>query len=216
MIRTSYLNKLLSLGLVLLIWGLGYFGGWWDFIVSPKNITDQPQSSAKPRMMIHKNTISGWDNHQKAWQIKAENIWQVADGSIIYFETISEGVIFSVAGERLHFTAGWVRWEKPHGRLYFGDGLTVSLRDGTLKTPEAILDYRNQIIRSEKKIQFCGAELSLSAQKMQADINKEELVLEGDVELEQQGDRIQAQGLFYDLKEKRYELQNPKEMTIHL
>ncbi len=217
MIRTIYLNKIIFLGIVIAVWLAGHYGGWWD-LLEPRRVSpavEQP-ATAKPDLEIHRNVLMGWRNHQKAWQIKAENIRQTTDGNLVYFEKISEGIIYAVEGRRVHFTAGWARWEKLRSELYFGNGLTISFQDGTLTTPEAVLNYQTQVARSEKGIRFRGAELSISAQKMQADINKEELLLEGDVTLEQQGDRLRAQGLFYSLKENRYELQEPREVTLHL
>lgn len=209
-------NKILILVIVILIWITGNYGGWWDLMGSKTTAPLQPVPVTKPKMIIHNTALIGWDDQQKTWEIKAVKIWESNDGNIIYFDKINEGVIYSVKGNKVNFNAGWARWEKLKNELYIGDGLTAKLKEGSFVTPEAVMNYQTQIIRAEKGIRFTGDEIKLSAQKMQANIDVEQLLLEGDVKLEQKDDHILAQGIFYDLKNKRYELRNPEGVTLNL
>ena len=201
-----------------MIWLAGNYGGWWEFVGKQSSNADplKPVPVSKPKMVVLDTAITGWDDHQKTWEIKAVKMWESSDGNIIHFEKISEGIIYSVKGNKVTFQAGWARWEKLKNELYIGNGLTAKLTEGSFVTPEAVMNYQSQIIRSEKGIHFNGDEIKLSAQKMEANIDLEQLLLEGDVKLEQGNDHLSAQGVFYDLKNKRYELRNPEGVTLNL
>ena len=51
---------------------------------------------------------------------------------------------------------------------------------------------------------------------MRVDLEKEELLLEGDVELVQNKDRVRAKGLIYNLKDEQYRLVEPGGITLNL
>ncbi len=212
----TWRNKLLFLLTIFMIWLAGNYGGWWEFIRNPNLEPLKPVPVSKPKMVVLDTAITGWDDHQKTWEIKAAKMWESSDGNIIHFETISEGIIYSVKGNKVTFQAGWARWEKLKNELYIGDGLTAQLAEGSFVTPEAVMNYQSQIIRSEKGIHFDGDEIKLTAQTMEANIDLEQLLLEGNVQLEQGKDHLSAQGVFYDLKNKRYELRKPKGVTLNL
>jgi lipopolysaccharide export system protein LptA len=56
----------------------------------------------------------------------------------------------------------------------------------------------------------------IRAQKMKLNLVKEEVLLEGDVVLAQDQDRVSAQALIYNLKEERYQLIKPGGITLNL
>ncbi len=198
------------------IYVAGRYGGWWDLIGQAPNLPSRPPPPNVPGISIRGSSLIGWDDHQKAWEIKAEKIWQTSDGNLVYFETITEGVIFSVKGERVTFTAGWARWEKHRSQLTIGKGLTADFKDGTFTTSEAVMDYQTEVISSEKGIRYVGDEVTVTAAKMRANVDQEELYLEGQVMLVQDGDEIHSRALTYYSKQKRFEVHEPEEVTLNL
>jgi LPS export ABC transporter protein LptC len=216
----NYRIKLQRLAIIILIAGgiyvAGCYGGWWDLIGQAPDLPSQPPQPNVPGISIRGSSLIGWDDHQKAWEIKAEKIWQTSDSNLVYFETITEGVIFSVKGERVTFTAGWARWEKHRSELTIGKGLTANFKDGTFTTPEAVMNYQTQVISSEKGIRYVGDEVTVTAAKLRANVDQEELHLEGQVVLLQDGDEIHSRALTYYSKQKRFEVHEPEGITLNL
>jgi hypothetical protein len=208
-------TKVISLILIVLIIIIGYFGGWWDdFFHKPPPI----QSSLKPAtpsIDISEARLTGWDGQKKAWEIEARRIWQATDGNLVYFEEIGQGIIFSETEKRVDFKAGWARWEKLNGKLYIGAGLDAEMEEGKFSTREGMMDFRSQELVCQDHIHFSHKDITASADSMNVNFLKEELLLEGNIELIQNNNQVRAKGLWYDLKEEKYHLIEPKEVTLN-
>ena len=200
-----------------LIWLLGLYGGWWEFIQDP-TVRDQvfKPGPVQPGMIISQTKLVGWDEQKKTWEVEANRIWQTANGLQVYFEKISQGVIFSVKDQRVSFEAGWVRWEKPSSQMFIGGGMQAHLEQGFFTTTEAVMIYNKQELYCPKPVRYQESNLSISAKSMRVDLEKEELLLEGDVELVQNKDRVRAKGLIYNLKDEQYRLVEPGGITLKL
>ncbi|HYH03452.1 MAG TPA: LPS export ABC transporter periplasmic protein LptC, partial [Bacillota bacterium] len=157
--------QLAKYGLILLVLVLGWYGGWWDGLITP--VVQPKTAPAKPNVPginLYKTKLTGWDKHKKAWEIEAKQIWQSSDGNITYFEKIDKGIIFAVKGQTAYFKAGWARWEKPWSVLYIGGNLTVTVDRHEFRTKEVIMRFQNQELSCEYPIEVKGPDITLNSQ----------------------------------------------------
>jgi lipopolysaccharide assembly outer membrane protein LptD (OstA) len=213
------MNKLLRILGMMFIMGIiitvGCFGGWWDGFF-PKPALKPVPKPALPGLVMNRTELDGWDNGQKVWLIKARKIWQSDDSNIIYFEKISDGVIFSVKDRRVDFSAGWARWEKLRNELYIGGNIKAQITEGTLTTPEAVMNFFNHELSCRQGIRFKGDNLAIKASQVRLNFDKEELYLEGGVELDQKENQIKSGALIYNLKDEQYRLEKPEGVILEL
>lgn len=193
---------------------LGYFGGWWDGIFQKDDPPQPKLSPAGPGIDISEVKLVNWDKQKKEWEIRAKRIWQTVEGNLVYFENIEEGVAYSVKNQNVKFKAGWARWEKIRGKLYIGGGIEAGLDKGNFSTSEAEVNFRTQEMICNQPVQLNREDLFVKAKTMRINFSKEELFLEGDVELIQNNNLIRSSGLVYNLKEEKFHLVEPREVTL--
>ena len=109
-----------------------------------------------------------------------------------------------------------MRWEKPSNQMFIGGGMQAHLEQGFFTTAEAVMIYNKQELYCPKSVRYHESNLSISADSMRVDLDKEELLLEGNVELVQNKDRVRAKGLIYNLKDEQYRLVEPGGITLKL
>ncbi|HOP74231.1 MAG TPA: LPS export ABC transporter periplasmic protein LptC [Bacillota bacterium] len=193
---------------------LGHYGGWWEEPPTSDPVA-KPQPVA-PDMIIRQSKLVGWDGSQKTWEVKAERIWQTNGGNQIYFENISEGIIFSLEGKEVAFQSKWARWEKFFKSLYIGGNLQARVEDKILTTEEVVMRYDTEIIHSSRPVTVTGKNLKMTAGSMQLDLKNEMLILDNGVELEQNGDSLRSKGVRYNLKTEEFELVEPEGVVLSL
>ncbi len=193
---------------------VGYLGGWWDisFAISQKI---QPNKPMIPSMDMETTKLTGWDQNKKSWEIEARRMWQSADGNIVYFQKIAHGVAFSMKSERVDFRAAWARWERIPEMLYIGGELEAKVADCIVKTKDAVIDYRKEMMTSETAVRLYQKDTLMTANRLQINLSKEEMDLEGDVALVQNNNRITAEGIKFYHKDETYQLIDPKGATIN-
>jgi len=213
-------NRLMVLTIISLLLTalLGYYGGWWEGITQKPVLLGEklvrPRETAE--ITVYKTRLVGWEGRQKTWEIEADRIWQATGGGVIYFEEITNGLIYSVRGERVPFKAGWARWEKWRRMLLIGGGLEAEIDGKIFTTAEIAMSYNEQELRCDRGIKVNGPDLTIKAGSMRLDLEKEEMNLGGGVELAQKSDRITAKGIKYSLKNEEFELIIPKGVTLSL
>ncbi|HBF37491.1 MAG TPA: hypothetical protein DDW50_09245 [Firmicutes bacterium] len=207
-------RRILPFLIILGIAGMGYFGGWWDIA----SVISQPISSGRPRVPsinMMKTKLTGWDQDKKSWEIEARRIWQSADGNIVYFQKISRGVAFSMKNERVDFIAGWARWERIPEILYIGGGLEAKVSDCMVKTKEAEINYRNEVLTTSAGVQMTQQDTQVTAKSLEIRLAEEQMILEGDVVLVQNNNRVTANGMKFYHRDQTYQLIDPKGVTIN-
>ncbi len=198
---------------------LGYFGGWWDTLWA--ELWTRPGASIvapkpdPPAIVISQPQLTGWDDLKKTWQIEAERIWQSSKGNTFHFTKILNGVVFSAKDERIEFSAGWGRLEKSSSDLYIGGELEAIIGEGRFKTAEAFMNYKREELLCPNDVIYIENEMVIQAQKMEIQYSKDEILLEGDVQLFEKRDLMTADGLLYNTKEKKYYMIHPKEITLY-
>lgn len=196
---------------------LGWYGGWWEGLVRPVvNSKTLPSKPAVPSIDLYQTKLVGWDQQQKAWEIRAKRIWQSADGNITYFNQIDQGIIFSVEGRTAYFKAGWARWEKPRSVLYIGGFLNITVDQHRFKTKEAVMWFKNQELSCSYPIEVIGKDVRLKAEKLKVNLKRKDVRLEGNVVLSQGRDQITSQTVIYNLKSKQYQLLEPGGIILNL
>jgi LPS export ABC transporter protein LptC len=208
---------LIKYALLAMFLGFGWYGGWWDGLFRP---TDRPKVAparpAVPSENLYQTKLVGWNNHQKVWEIEADQIWRSADSNITYFKKVHSGMIFSIKGKQARFHAGWARWEKPWSVLYIGGRLVVKVDEYQFETKEVVMRYRNQEISCEDPVKLSGPHTLVQAKKMKLNFEKEEVLLEGDVRLAQNEDLVTTKALLFNLKEETYQLIEPGGIILNL
>jgi LPS export ABC transporter protein LptC len=206
-------KRILPFLIILFIAVIGYIGGWWDVgsVVSRKVQSSKP---AVPSIDMEKTKLTGWDEDKKSWEIEARRTWQSADGNIVYFRKITHGVAFSMKGEQVDFKAGWARWERIPQNLYIGGGLEAKVSDCIVKTKEAVIDYRKEIMTSKTAVQMNQKDTLVTAKSLEIKLSEEEMDLAGDVVLVQNKNRVAADGMKFFHKDETYQLIDPKGVTI--
>ncbi len=193
---------------------LGHYGGWWE--EPPTGVSVVRPQPVAPDMLIRQSRLVGWDGSQKTWEVKAGRIWQTNRGNQIYFEEISDGIIFSVEGKRVAFQAAWARWERFSKTLYVGGKIQARIENKTVTTEELVMRYDTEIISSFHPVTVTGKKLKMTAGSMQLDLKNEMLVLDNGVEFEQDGDSLRSKGLRYNLKTEEFELVEPEGVVLSL
>lgn len=204
-----------TIGIIVVVITIGCFGGWWDGFW-PKPVSNPLPKPALPGLVMNRTELTGWDNGQKVWLIKAGKIWQSNDSNFVYFEKISDSVIFSVKERRVDFSAGWARWEKYRNELVIGGNIQARITEGVLSTPEAVMSFPNHELACRNGVNFNGKDLTMKAAVVRLNFDKEELYLEGGVELAQKDNQIKAGALIYSLKDEQYRLEEPEGVLLKL
>lgn len=215
------MNKIIKLALylvaILLIFLMGQYGGWWDGMFSQTPVaeieTPQPKN---PSIVIETSKLTGWIDQKKTWQIEAERIWQTAEGNIVHFEKITEGIIFSVEDKQVVFKAGWARWERLQGVLFIGGDVEAKTDDKVFVSKEIIMNHRKEELISEGAIQVTGKNILIKAGSMKLSLQKDELLLENGIELHQDNDQVKAKGVIYNLETEEYEMIEPEGVILQL
>jgi hypothetical protein len=204
----------LLLGLIVV---MGWYGGWWEGLFQQQEAVKTSQTrQGVPGVVISKTNLVGWANQAKAWEIGAVKIWQSSEGSQVFFDKINRGIIFSLEGQKVEFTAGWVRWEKLRSELYIGNGIKAKIDQGVFITTEAMVNYENQVMEFNRKVTFNGKNVIIKADKMRFDFANDQLLLEGNVSLSQDDNRVKAERFIYNLKDDSYQLIEPEGVSLTL
>ncbi len=211
--------KTLAVIFIIMMIGLGWMGGWWDIIrdefwlhSANSAVSSRPNSL---NMVITDSRLTGWQENKKSWEIEAKKIWQSDTGNRIYFQEISNGVVFSVEDKRVDFSAKWARLEKISSNLYLGGGLDAKIDQGNFSTTEGVMNYKKEELLCPKEIIYSENDTVIKAKKMRINFSKDEIFLEGDVELIEKKDQMKAGGLLYNTKEKKYYLIDPQGITLY-
>lgn len=198
---------------------LGYWGGWWDEIGAglfpSATVTETPPQPDPPAIVITRPKLTGWQDLKKYWEIAAVKIWQSDNGNLIHFEKITSGVVFSVKDKRVEFVAAWARLDRPRSELYLGGGLTAKVDQSTITTGEGFINYKAEEMYCPKAVIYQENERTIKANQMKIRFKKDEILLEGDVQFIEKNDQMNADGLLYNIKEKKYYLIAPKGITIY-
>jgi lipopolysaccharide export system protein LptC len=211
--------KTLTIIFIVLVIGLGWMGGWWDIIRDELWLhsvdSTKPLRPDPPSIVITRPRLIGWQDYKKSWEIEALRIWQSAEGNRIHFQKIINGVVFSVKDKRVDFSAEWARLEKASSDLYLGGGLEAKIDQGGFTTSEGVMNYKREELLCPKEVIYTENDTLIKAQKMIIKFSKDEILMEGDVELIEKKDQMKANGLLYNTKEKKYYLIDPKGITLY-
>ena len=211
--------RILTGTLIVVIIGLGAWGGWWDSIrdellMHSNTVVVAPRPDP-PSILITRPRLIGWKDYKKSWEIEAAKIWQTNGGSQIQFETIYNGVVFSVKDKRVEFTAGWGRLERSRSELNLGGGLNAKVESGTFTTASGFINYDKEEMFCFEKVTYQEENRVINAQKMSIHFPKDEILLEGDVQFAEKKDLMKADGLLYNTKEKKYYLIHPQGILLY-
>lgn len=193
---------------------LGYFGGWWEIFYQGTANSIKTVQPSQPASVTYDGELTGWEDHELAWRIKAVKIWESSDGNQVYFEDISEGIIYTENDGEVYFKAKWARWEKAREELNISGGLEAYRGDEFFSTAEAVMKYKTEELHSLAPLEYHDQDLQVKADQMKMKFKAEEIWLEGNVELIQEGDVARADGLIYWRKDKKFKLIKPKEAVI--
>ncbi len=193
---------------------LGYFGGWWEiFYKKPEKLPNSIQPN-KPSSVMYNGELNGWKDHKLAWAIGAVKIWESSDSNHVYFEDIHRGIIYTDNDGKINFKAKWARWEKAKEELNISGGMEAGRDDEHFTTSEAVMKYKTEEMYCPTEVQYYEKDLEARADKMTMNFKKEEILLEGNVELNQKGDIILSEGLIFWRDVKKFELIKPREAII--
>jgi hypothetical protein len=193
---------------------LGYFGGWWEIFYQGLETKTQSIQPSKPSSVIYNGELVGWDDQELAWQIGAVKIWESSDGNQVYFENINNGIIYTQKDGKVFFKAKWARWERAREELHISGSLEARRDDDFFTSAEAVMKYKTEELHCLSPVKYHEKDLQATADKMILKFEDEEVLLEGNVELIQEGDLVRAEGLVYWRKEKKFKLIKPKEAII--
>ncbi len=193
---------------------LGYLGGWWEIFY--QGLEEPPQSvqPSKPSSVMYDGELTGWDEQKLTWKIGAVKIWESSDGNQVYFEKINKGIIYTKKDGEVYFKANWARWERAREELIISGGLEANRKDEFFKTDEAVMKYNTEQLYCPTPVQYHEKDLQATADSMTMKFEEEEVMLEGNVELIQKGDKVRSGGLIYWRKDKKFKLINPREAII--
>lgn len=193
---------------------LGYLGGWWEIFNQGAKKYAQSIQPSKPASVMYDSELTGWDDHELAWKIGAVKIWESSDGNQVYFENIHNGIIYTEKDGKVFFKAKWARWERAREELNISGGLEASRDDEFFTTDEAVMKYNSEELYCPTFVQYQEKDLQAKADRMTMKFKDEEVLLEGNVELLQEGDLVRSEGLIYWRKDKKFKLIKPKEAII--
>ena len=213
--KPIFLKLAFPFGLICFIL-LGLWGGWWDEIIKPSEIKVSTNSGIVPEVAMNNIRVSGWSGTKKTWQVEARKVWQEINSFQVYFEKVTKGVVYSVRGQRLDFDAKWVRLDKFRNELNFGGGIHAKIDKGKFISESAIMNYKTQEINFKQKVTFKAPEYTMKADRMQLNLELEEMKLDGNVYLEQTDCQIRADSFKYYLKEDQYFLEKPEGVFLNL
>jgi len=194
--------------------GLGFIGGWWEVFFKGLPETTNKIQPSNPSAVMYNSELTGWDDQELAWKIKATKIWETSDGNQVYFEEINHGIIYTENDGEIHFKAKWARWERAREELNISGGLEAWRDDEFFTTEKAVMKYKTEELYCPSPVRYSEKDLRATADKMTMKFEEEEVLLEGNVELIQEEDIVRAEGLHYWRKEKRFRLIKPKEGII--
>lgn len=193
---------------------LGYVGGWWDIFYKGLGKNSSAIPLSKPASVMYNSALTGWDDQELAWTIEAVKIWEASDGNQVYFEEITNGVIYTKKDGKVYFKAKTACWERYREELKISGGLEAKQDEESFTTDEAVMKYKNEELFCPSLVQYYGDDLQIIADRMTMNFKKEEVLLEGNVELIQKGDAIRSEGLIYWKKDRKFQLINPREAII--
>lgn len=193
---------------------LGFIGGWWEVFFKGLPETTNKIRPSNPSSVMYNGVLTGWDDQELVWKIKATKIWETSDGNQVYFEEIKHGIIYTENDGEIHFKANWARWERAREELNISGGLEAWRDDEFFTTDKAVMKYKTEELHCLSPVRYTEKDLRATADKMTMKFEEEEVLLEGNVELIQEGDIVRSEGLQYWRKEKRFRLINPKEGII--
>lgn len=192
---------------------LGYFGGWWEIFYKGIEFSDSIQPT-KPSSVMYNSELNGWEDHELAWTIGAAKIWESSDSNYIYFEDIYKGVIYTDNDGKINFTANWARWEKAREEMSISGNLEAGRDDERFITGEALMKYKTEELFCPKEVRYFEKDLEATADTMSMNFEKEEVLLKGNVVLNQKGDIVRSEGLIFWKKDKKFKLIKPIEAII--
>jgi len=76
------------------------------------------------------------------------------------------------------------------------------------------MKYNTEELYCPSLVQYYGEDIQATANKMTMNFKKEEVLLEGNVELNQKGDIVRAEGMIYWRKDNKFKLIKPREAII--
>lgn len=192
---------------------LGYFGGWWEIFYKGSEVPETVQPT-NPSAVMHNSELNGWEDQKLVWTIGAVKIWESSDSNYIYFEDIHKGIIYTDNDGKINFTSKWARWEKAREELKINGGLEAGRDEERFITSEALMKYKTEELYCPAKVHYYEKDLEVTADSMTMNFKQEEILLEGNVELNQKGDLIRSEGLIFWREDKKFKLINPKEAII--
>jgi LPS export ABC transporter protein LptC len=192
---------------------LGYFSGWWEIFYKGIEFADSVQPT-QPSSVMYNSELNGWEDHELAWTIGAAKIWESSDSNYIYFEDIHKGVIYTDNDGKINFTADWARWEKAREEMKISGNLEAVRDDERFITSEALMKYKTEELFCPKEVRYFEKDLEARADTMSMNFEKEEVMLEGNVVLNQKGDIVRSEGLIFWKKDKKFKLIKPIEAII--
>ena len=193
---------------------LGYLGGWWEIFYQGNEQSVHTIQPSKPASVTYSGELTGWDDQELVWKIKAVKIWESSDGNQVYFEDIQNGIIYTENDGEIFFKAKWARWERAREELNISGSLEANRDDEFFTTDKAVMKYNIEELHCPSPVEYHEKDLHAKAGRMVMKFKDEEVLLEGNVELDQKGDIVRSEGLIFWRKDKKFKLIKPKEAII--
>ncbi len=206
-----------SLIIILIVGGtifLGYLGGWWEVFYKGLENTPSVVQPSKPASVMYDSELTGWDDQKRAWKIGAVKIWESSDSNQVYFEDINNGIIYTDKDGEVYFKAKWARWERARQELNISGGLEAKQKEEFFTTDQAVMKYKTEELYCPTPVRYYGKDLKATADKMTMNFEKEEVVMEGNVELVHNEDIVRSEGMVYWRNDKKFKLIKPREAII--
>lgn len=141
---------------------------------------------------------------RKAWEFKAGRINRTIDGLVLTAVDISDGIVYDDE-EKISYTfsAGELRYEVLTRRLSIKGGLTGRLAggDALFQAGEAVADLKRKTMEIPVPVKVESEEVTLSADRLSADLEAEEVVLKGNAVVTWSGGTIKADEVTYSVKD---------------
>jgi LPS export ABC transporter protein LptC len=166
-------------------------------------------------MTLLGTSLAGWDEGKKIWEVKAERIWRSKDGLTTIFEKINGGKVYTDE-EIVYFEAPRARLDQIHQMMTVQGGIRGKLKDGDFRTASVQIDLIQKKMTSEGRFSFRYEDLHITAEKIEADLNREILDLVGNVHLRDGRQTYDGNALEYDLNAKTYQINGDTKAEMDL
>lgn len=126
--------------------------------------------------------VIGMQDGIRQWELETDRMRE--QGNLIYLEGIHRGMLYREDEEYLTFVADEGIWDRRRDQLTL-TGSVVVYRDGEklLESERIVWDGRSEILTSPGPVQLWLDDYSIRADEMIGDVNKDELLFRGNVDV---------------------------------